>query len=75
MANTHGSARTTEAGVFPRWSSPPDAARYAGVSRRLLDIWILDGRLRAYKGPGGRLVFINLNELDELIMSSTKIPS
>jgi excisionase family DNA binding protein len=46
-----------------RWATTQKAADYLGVTDRTIRQMVADGRLRAYRS-GGRVVRIDLNELD-----------
>jgi len=46
-----------------RWATTRKAADYLGVTDRTIRQMVADGRLRAYRS-GGRVVRIDLNELD-----------
>jgi excisionase family DNA binding protein len=48
------------------WRHLDDAAREEGVSRRTLNRWIEQGRLRVYRVPGDRRRMVDLDEIKKL---------
>lgn len=50
-----------------RWLSQAEAAEYIGVAERTIRHYVAQGRLRAYRIDGSRLIRIDLNELDALL--------
>jgi excisionase family DNA binding protein len=53
------------------WLAEMHAAEHVGVSPRTLRRWVADGKIRAYRAPGGRLRF----RLDELDASMAPVPN
>ncbi|MEJ7831914.1 MAG: helix-turn-helix domain-containing protein [Nocardioides sp.] len=53
--------------VFRRWASQQAAAEYAGVTDRTIRNYIARGELTGYRVGKGRLVRVDLNELDALL--------
>lgn len=51
---------------MPSLRSLDDAAREVGVSRRLLQRWISEGKLQAYRIAGDRRRFIDIDQLNRL---------
>ncbi|MCB0889204.1 MAG: helix-turn-helix domain-containing protein [Nocardioidaceae bacterium] len=47
-----------------RWLSQAEAAEHMGVSTRTLRTWVSQGRIAAYRAPGGRLVRFKEADLD-----------
>ena len=58
----------------PRWVRRIPAAKYAQVSRRTLDIWVAEGKIPAYKSPGGRALLFDLNEIDDVLRAGRVVP-
>lgn len=50
-----------------RWLTIPDAAAYAGLSRSIIQRWVVAGRLTAYRPAGLRRRLVRRSELDALI--------
>jgi excisionase family DNA binding protein len=53
-------------GPMPTWRHLDDAAREGGISRRTLNRWIEQGRLRVYRVPGDRRRMVDLDEVRKL---------
>jgi excisionase family DNA binding protein len=51
---------------MPSLRSLDDAAREVGVSRRLLQRWISEGKLQAYRIAGDRRRYVDIDELNRL---------
>jgi excisionase family DNA binding protein len=51
---------------MPTWRHLDDAAREVGVSRRTLNRWIAEGKLRVYRVPGDRFRMVDMDEIKEL---------
>jgi hypothetical protein len=65
-------SRSTEPPAAPpRWASREEAAAYSSLSLRVLDDRIAKGLIHAHRVPGGRRVVIDLNQIDELILSGS----
>lgn len=54
-----------------RYLTETDAAGYFGVSTRTLRRWIAEGKVKAYRGPSGRLRFRE----DDLAAAMTPVPN
>ena len=52
-----------------RYASVADAATYIGVTDRTVRAMIADGRLRAYRGLGARVLRVDLDEVDRAMES------
>jgi hypothetical protein len=52
--------------LVPTWRSLDDAAAQSGVSRRTLNRWIADGRLRVYSRAGDRKRYVDIDEIRKL---------
>jgi excisionase family DNA binding protein len=52
--------------IVPTWRHLDDAARETGVSRRTLNRWIAQGRLRVYRVPGDRYRMVDMDEIKQL---------
>jgi excisionase family DNA binding protein len=48
----------------PRWATPDEVAAYLGITTRTVREMENDGRLRAYRGFGNRMLRFDLNEID-----------
>jgi excisionase family DNA binding protein len=48
---------------MPTWRSLDDAAKQLKVSRRTLTQWISDGKIRAFRIPGDRKRYVDLDEV------------
>lgn|GEM_PF-2717938 len=53
--------------IAPAWGKVPEAARYAGVSARLIRRWIAEKILPCSRMPSG-LVLVRLQDVDELLL-------
>lgn len=53
--------------IAPAWGKVPEAARYAGVSARLVRRWIAERILPCSRLPSG-LVLVRLQDVDELLL-------
>jgi len=53
-------------GLVPTWRSLDDSAEQSGVSRRTLNRWIADGRLRVYSRAGDRKRYVDLDDIKKL---------
>jgi excisionase family DNA binding protein len=53
--------------ISPAWAKVPEAARYAGVSSRLVRRWIAEQLLPRSRMPSG-LVLVRLQDVDELLL-------
>ena len=62
-ARRHPEHTAVEPATGRRWATTQKAADYLGVTDRTIRQMVADGRLRAYRS-GGRVVRIDLNELD-----------
>lgn len=51
-----------------RWATKAVAAEYGGYSERTIERWINEKRLPGYKV--GRLIRVDLNEIDDLLTGS-----
>lgn len=51
-----------------RWANKKRAAEYGHYSERTIERWIHEGKLPSYKV--GRLIRVDLNELDQLLESN-----
>lgn len=51
---------------MPSLRSLDDAAREVGISRRLLQRWISEGKLQAYRIAGDRRRFVDIEQLNRL---------
>ena len=58
-----------------RWAGVGEAARYSGYATRTIRKRIADGILPAYMPRGSRLLRIDLDDLDAMIMADGRIPS
>lgn len=54
--------------TYRRWANKKQAGEYGNYSERTIERWIHEGRLPAYKV--GRLIRVDLNELDQLLESN-----
>jgi len=52
--------------TVPAWRSLDDAAIQSGVSRRTLNRWIADGKLRVYTRAGDRRRYVDLDDIRKL---------
>lgn len=51
---------------MPTVKSLDDAARLSGVHRRTIQRWLGEGKLTAYRIPGDRKRYVDLDELSQL---------
>lgn len=51
---------------MPSFKTLDEAARLGKVSRRLIQRWLSEGRLTAYRIPGDRRRYVDFDELKEL---------
>jgi excisionase family DNA binding protein len=59
---------------MPSLRSLDEAAQDVGVSRRLLQRWISEGKLQAYRIAGDRRRFVDIEQLNRL-RKPEKLPS
>lgn len=52
--------------LVPTWRSLDEAAEQSGVSRRTLNRWISDRKLRVYTRAGDRKRYVDLDEIRKL---------
>lgn len=57
-----------------RWANLSQVARYTGYSRNTIRNLIATGKLAAYR-PGDRLIRIDLNDVDDMIMRGRIVPT
>lgn len=57
-----------------RWLRPDQAARHCKVSRRTIERWQARGLITTYKPAGGRLVLLDREELDRVLLDSAWDP-
>jgi excisionase family DNA binding protein len=53
-----------------RWASIAETAAYLNITTRTVRQMMADGRIRAYRGMGHRLLRIDLNEIDAAMEST-----
>jgi len=51
---------------MPTWRSLDEAAKQSGVSRRTLNRWISDRKLRVYTRAGDRKRYVDLDDIKQL---------
>jgi excisionase family DNA binding protein len=54
----------------PIWRNREEIAKHIGKSTRTVDYMIADGRIQAYRMPGGRSLLIDQNQVDAAIMAA-----
>ena len=67
-ANTQTATRARSRITGRRYASIADAADYVACEHKLIRKMIASGRLAGYRLPGSRLIRVDLDELDALMV-------
>ena len=68
-------SRTASRKTPPRWATVGEAAEYSRLAPRTIYKRVADGILPAYVPRGSRVLRIDLNDLDAMIIAEGRIPS